>query len=100
MASTKNQLDYDSVREALTVLFDEQITYTWHSALLQHGGRGHRGDEDWWDDGTSWAATAWEESSEWPVADVFGFDSGLHFFRVFFDFCLGLHSFRVSCAWA
>ena len=24
------------------------------------------GDEDWWDDGTSWAATAWEESSEWP----------------------------------
>ncbi|CAK8992066.1 Novobiocin biosynthesis protein H [Durusdinium trenchii] len=77
LASTKNQLDYDSVREALTVLFDEQIMHRSSTSSPPSHGHGTPhffnmaeedtwGCEDWWDDGTSWAATAWEESSEWP----------------------------------
>ncbi|CAK9056670.1 Integrase catalytic domain-containing protein [Durusdinium trenchii] len=62
LASTKNQLDYDSVREALTVLFDEQIMHRSSTSSPPTYGHGTPhffnmaeedtwGDEDWWDDG-------------------------------------------------
>lgn len=82
LASTKNQLDYDSVSQALTVLFDEQIHHQ-HRGLPHQGppGGAHHfnmaeGDE-WWDDHTGWwddpwaavALPTWEEEWEPPAAE-------------------------------
>jgi hypothetical protein len=72
LASTKNQLDYDSISSALMVLFDEQIP---HQHRLHHPGAGHHGggphhfnmaeNDDWsWDD-SSWWDDQWAAQVRW-----------------------------------
>ena len=72
LASTKNQLDYDSVSSALMILFDEQAQH--HRHAQAHGpvhSLHHVEEDDWgwqddssWDWSDPWANMAWE-SGDW-----------------------------------
>ena len=72
LASTKNQLDYDSISSALMVLFDEQIPH--QHRLHQHHSQHHGGGphhfnmaegDDWsWDD-SSWWDDQWAAQVRW-----------------------------------
>ena len=72
LASTKNQLDYDSVSSALMILFDEQAQHHRHAQAHGPVHSLHRVEEDdwgWqddssWDWSDPWANMAWE-SGDW-----------------------------------
>ena len=84
LASTNNQLDYQNVSMALTILYDEQIQSTRGGSHYAHHGGPQlfaldedewSWDDHWWEE-DPWAAHAgwWDEDSEWiddnnPEAD-------------------------------